>query len=123
MTTDMTLTELSVIIGQVQAQQRCDHAWFVDANNGMAHHESMLDRQAIAIMKLRADTSEAVSTTRDVVEKIAQHHGEHTQAIEMLGQVAERQHARLGTTLRGQVAEEVKRLEVKIDTLAQAASA
>ena len=67
----------------------------------MDNHASMLDRQAVSIMKLRADAAEAVSQTQVAVQQVADNHVEHQRAIELLGQAAKEQHTQLDATLRG----------------------
>ena len=88
----------------------------------MENHASMLDRQAVSIMKLRTDAAEAVSQTQEGLAQISENATKHNQAIEILKQAAESQHAQLDTSLRGHVVEEVTRINGRIDALGAAAA-
>ena len=116
-------------MGQFMAQQRCDHEWFVKASEALDNHAVLIDKAMIAVMKLRGDTQQAVNDVSSTVAQVADHtttiegnHHEHTEAIRVLAQAAENQHAALDTSLRGQVQTEVKRLETRIEALHTAAT-
>ena len=134
---------MTLAMGQFMAQQRCDHEWFVKASEALDNHAVLIDKAMIAVMKLRADTQQAVNDVQSTVAQVADHtttiegtvaqfadhtttiegnHREHTEAIRVLAQAAENQHAALDTSLRGQVQTEVKRLEARIDALHKAAT-
>ena len=99
---DLSLSEVTYSLWQLKAQQESesDHQWFLQATKAMEHHASMLDRQAVSIMKLRADAAEAVSQTQVAVQQAADHHAEHQRAIELFGQTAAEQHTQLDAMLR-----------------------
>ena len=89
---DLSLSEVTYSLWQLKAQQESDHQWFLQATKAMENHASMLDRQAVSILKLRADAAEAVSQTQVAVQQVADNHVEHQRAIELLGQAAKEQH-------------------------------
>ena len=113
----MTNTEVTVAMMQLKAQQQTDHAWFNQATQALDDHAMRLDRIAVSVMKLRAETAEAVAGTQQVVATIANHHDEHTQAILMLGDEARRQQGQLDAELRGHVVEEAKTVRANMDIL------
>ena len=52
---ELTMSEVTYSLWQLKAQQTTDHQWFVQATNALDNHAVILDRQAINVLKLRAD--------------------------------------------------------------------
>ena len=98
----MTMGEVTQAMQQLKTQQNGDHVWCTSATAALEDHAVRLDRIAVSIMKLRAETADAVGNTttaattaqtaatnaqtaidatQNVVGQIAVQHDEHTKAI------------------------------------------
>ena len=117
---EMTMRDMTMAVMQWRAPQNCDHAWFVDATRALDDHAARLYRQALCLIKLRSDAPEATAMTQTGTAQIAQVEPAHHNAIGNLAAAAEKQHASLDTSLRGHVVEEIKKVAIRIDGLANA---
>ena len=120
---ELSMSEVTYSLWQLKKQQQNDHQWFLQATASLSNHAQTLDRQAVSIMKLRADTAEAVSQTQAAVAQVCASHDQHQAAIELFEQAAEMHHQKLDVDLRKHVIEEVTNRNKKIDDTVAATNA